>query len=39
MRFFLTMFAALFGLAAPALAQAIPGGNGPHIATRSCPKA
>jgi thiol:disulfide interchange protein len=38
MRYFLTMFAALLGLVAPALAQAIPGGNGPHIATSLVPE-
>ena len=38
MRYFLTMIAALFGLAAPALAQAIPGGDGPHIATSLVPE-
>ena len=38
MRYFLTMIAALLGLAAPALAQSIPGGSGPHIATSLVPE-
>ncbi len=38
MRYFLTMLAALLGLVAPALAQAIPGGSGPHIATSLVPE-
>jgi len=38
MRVFLTMIAALLGLAAPAFAQAILGGTGPHIATSLVPE-
>ena len=38
MRYFLTMIAALLGLATPALAQPIPGGSGPHIATSLVPE-
>ena len=38
MRMLLTMIAALVGMAMPAFAQPIPGGNGPHIATSLVPE-